>query len=167
MFTTEQRIFMVVAFFSHQESMVRTQRAYRASFGTVVSTLSIRQMIAKFREHGTVLNRWKGNSGRRRMVRTEEHQRQVAELINAGDTTSLRKIASDHYRKNVTRRRSVFFQTDRLSLTRESVRWRISVIRLFGEFFEKTLKHARITLRFCIGCPLKIWSTEWTARISY
>ena len=51
------------------------------------------KMLMKFQRHGTVLNRWKGNSGRRRRVCFEENIRRVEELIQDGRTTSLRRLA--------------------------------------------------------------------------
>lgn len=92
--STEQKIFLVITFFSNGQSVVLTQRGFSREYGinNPVPRRTVYNIITKFRTHGTVLNRYQG-CGRRRTGRSEEHRRQVEQLIQEGTPTSLRKLA--------------------------------------------------------------------------
>lgn len=54
---------------------------------------NMKSIIRKFREHGTVTNLNAGNSGRRRVIRTEENINQVRAHLQADNSCSIRKTA--------------------------------------------------------------------------
>ena len=67
MFTTEQKIFTAISFFSNQQSVV-TQRDYRSEYRTFPFLKTVQNIVNKFKVHDTVLNGWKGNLGRNKTL---------------------------------------------------------------------------------------------------
>lgn len=84
--STQQKIFLVATFYANGQSITVTQRHFRQQYGRNerIPLSTIHAIISKFRTHGTVLDRHKGNSGRHRTGRSEENRRRVEELIREG-----------------------------------------------------------------------------------
>ena len=90
-YTTLQKCSIVQNWFStepfnisFQERVRIIQHRYRLEFGNPVPCKStIYTLVYKHRQFGSVESRWKGNSGRRRSVRTPETISQVEALVIA------------------------------------------------------------------------------------
>jgi len=75
----QERIKIAEAYFA-TKSVVQTQRQFRRDFaGRNTSTrLTIKRILDKFRETGSVLNNINGRSGRPHSVTTENHVKTVS-----------------------------------------------------------------------------------------
>ena len=90
-YTTLQKCSIVQNWFStepfnisFQERVRIIQHRYRLEFGNPVPCKStIYTLVYKHRQFGSVESRWKGNSGKRRSVRTPETISQVEALVIA------------------------------------------------------------------------------------
>ena len=65
-----------------------------SSLWSRISRQSVQNIVNKFRQHGTLLNQWKGNSGCQRTVWNEENIAQIEEAL-IGGPMSFRRIASN------------------------------------------------------------------------
>jgi hypothetical protein len=80
--------------FSMDKSVVLSQRTSREyGLNERVARRTVYNIINKFQTHGTILNRWKVSSGRRRSGRNDGHIEQVGDLIREETPASLRKMA--------------------------------------------------------------------------
>lgn len=91
-FTTAERVFMVEQF-NQTNSIAQTRINYQVQFpnGRVPSRKAIRSNVVKYHQHGTSLNRNKGNSGRPRTVRTARNIRDVERNIAQDPRVSSRR----------------------------------------------------------------------------
>ena len=94
--STEEKIALVKFYWSSQ-SIVTTQRQFRAHFKTKFTPCgkTILRLQEKFLRDGTVLNQHKGNSGRPNSKRTPETISKVKSVICKDPKKSVRKVAQE------------------------------------------------------------------------
>ncbi len=93
--TKDQRIFIVSRFkLIHNYDRVRTEFLQMFPERNSLSWITVRRTVEKFNDHGTILNRNKGNSGRRKTGRTEENIALVANVIRENPQSTVRRNGS-------------------------------------------------------------------------
>ena len=70
-----------------------TRRKLQTKFGVEISEQALKKLFNKWKKHGTVKNRNKGNSGRRYSARTEEKINEVKTKLTTSDF-SIRKLSA-------------------------------------------------------------------------
>lgn len=90
--TNEQRVFVVLNF-NETQSCTQVRRRFQEKFPERNSPdkKTIYRTVEKFNEHGTILNRNKGNSGRRKTHRTQENIARVQLAVQENPNLSLRR----------------------------------------------------------------------------
>ena len=90
--TTEQRVFVVETYL-RTNSYIRVKQAFAERFGDrePPSKSTIDRNVRKYRNHGTSLNRNKGNSGRRRTATSRENIEAVRHLLEENPNVSSRR----------------------------------------------------------------------------
>ena len=80
--TTAERVFIVSKYFE-TKSIQEVLRLFEISFPhrNVPNSSTVWRNIRKYHQHGTSLNRNKGNSGKRRMGRSEANIQAVSEQL--------------------------------------------------------------------------------------
>ncbi|KAF2354894.1 Protein of unknown function DUF4817 [Trinorchestia longiramus] len=90
--TKEQRIFIVLEY-ETTKNCEQVRRALNETFPERNSpdTKTVYRTVGKFNEHGSISNRYKGNSGRKIIQRTENNTAIVQRAITENPTTSVRR----------------------------------------------------------------------------
>lgn len=90
--TVEQRVFVVTKYLE-TKSIDAVKTAFRLQFPNRVPPThkAIYDNVAKYKRNGTSKNLNKGNSGRRRFVRSPENIQAVRDLLNNNPTVSIRR----------------------------------------------------------------------------
>ena len=89
---TRERVFIVL---NYQET--KNYEIVRRNFGQIFperispTKKTVRKTVQKFNEHGTTLNRNKGNSGRKRTARTQENVEMVQNVIDENPRSTIRR----------------------------------------------------------------------------
>ena len=93
--TREQRVFIVLKY-QLTQNCERVRREFEQEFPDRVSPTkkTVMRTVRKFTEHGTILNRNKGNSGRRRTMRTPANIEMVRNVIEENPRSSIRRNES-------------------------------------------------------------------------
>ena len=89
----QERIFIVETM-TLTKSATTTGRKFNAKFGHRVTLKTIMRIIKKWKELGSVHDCHKGNSGRKKSVRTPENQEKVKSLVQSNSKSSIRKISA-------------------------------------------------------------------------
>ena len=102
--TTEQRTSIVLKF-NETGSIPRVRREFEERFPERSSPdkKTILRTVHKFNNHGTILNRNKGNSGRKRTQRTPENIAIVRNIIEEDHQSSVRRNESNLHRSSFHR----------------------------------------------------------------
>ena len=90
--TEEQRVFTVEEMMK-TGSLVGTRRKLKRKFDIEVSRQTIHALVKKWKQHGTIKNLHKDNSGRRKSVRTEESIDGIKSRLAISDY-SIRKLSA-------------------------------------------------------------------------
>ena len=93
--TREQRVFIVLNY-QETKNYEIVRRNFEQIFPERISPTkkTVRRTVQKFNEHGTTLNRNKGNSGRKRIARTQENVEMVQNVIDENPRSTIRRNES-------------------------------------------------------------------------
>ena len=79
----------------HASETVRQFKVLYPTNRTLVPS-TVLKVVAKFLEHGSVENRWKGNCGRKKTVRTPANIATIGNTMAATPTTSIRRLQAQN-----------------------------------------------------------------------
>ena len=141
-YTVQERIKIVEAYFA-TKSVVLTQRQFRRDFPrkNPPSRLTIRRLLEKFRETGSVGDTNKGDSGRPRSSRTDTTFGGITTEINEAFVTGGRSLKDNCETDNAPRSQSVSLQNSDVT--------RLQQIRNRDETFVLTSVSALKTSLIC------------------
>ena len=92
--TSNQRIIIVEEMIK-LKSLVKVKRYLQTHHGVKVSELTIKRTYDKWKQFGSIKNVNKGNSGRKKNVRTHTNIALVKELIESDASKSVRKLSAE------------------------------------------------------------------------
>ena len=88
----QERIFLVDTM-KETKSRQETWRLFRKKYGRKLSLNTITAMVQKWKTEGSVHDRHKGNSGRKRSARTPENAEKLNSLIESNPKMSVRRLS--------------------------------------------------------------------------
>ena len=94
-YNLNERIKVIEFYFENNRSIIHTQRAYRRHFNlrNAPSEAMIRRLVARFQQHGTVMDLPRG--GRPRSARNEENIQRVQESVEENSETLTRRRSAE------------------------------------------------------------------------
>ena len=87
----------IVSFYLETKSIIKTQRQFKKTFNTrkAPGRHAILSVVHKFLAHGSLANRNRGRSGRKRSKRSADAAKRVKEITTSDPRTSIRKVAQE------------------------------------------------------------------------
>ena len=90
--SSKERIFIVEQMTS-TNSRKETWRRFKAKFGREVNLLTISATMKKWKAVGSIQNQHKGNSGHKKLARSQENQEKIMSFVVQDNKKSVRRLA--------------------------------------------------------------------------